>query len=80
MPTNFQAAQGAYTTSLKIDFKKSLFTPSVVLIRGKVVKKEGKRLLVKGSFEDKDGHVLAVADGLWVMVNRDIGRWTDSKL
>ncbi|PVH83888.1 hypothetical protein DL98DRAFT_105009 [Cadophora sp. DSE1049] len=77
---NLQAAQGAYTVSLKVDFKKPLFTPSVVLVRGKVVKKEGKRLIVKGSFEDKDGNVLAVADGLWIMVNRDIGRWTDAKL
>ncbi|KAG4412344.1 hypothetical protein IFR04_014523 [Cadophora malorum] len=77
---NLQAAQGAYTASLKVDFKKPLFTPSVLLVRGKVVKKEGKRLIVKGSFEDKDGNVLAVADGLWIIVNRDIGRWTDSKL
>ncbi|KAH7357118.1 HotDog domain-containing protein [Rhexocercosporidium sp. MPI-PUGE-AT-0058] len=77
---NLQAAQGAYTASLKVDFKKPLYTPSVVLVRGKVQKKEGRRLIVKGSFEDKDGNVLAVADGLWVMVNRDIGRWTDSKL
>ncbi|KAG4437831.1 hypothetical protein IFR05_006677 [Cadophora sp. M221] len=77
---NMQAAQGAYTASLKVDFKKPLYTPSVVLVRGKVVKKEGRRLIVEGSFEDRDGNVLAVADGLWVMVNRDIGRWTDSKL
>ncbi|KAH7407284.1 HotDog domain-containing protein [Cadophora sp. MPI-SDFR-AT-0126] len=77
---NLQAAKGTYTVSLKVDFKKPLFTPSVVLVRGKVVKKEGKRLIVKGSFEDKHGNVLAVADGLWIMVNRDIGRWTDSKL
>jgi len=45
-----------------------------------VVKKEGKKLFLKGSFEDKDGNILAEADGIWIMVNKDIGRWTDAKL
>jgi len=76
---NMQAAQGAYTVSLTLNFKKPLFTPSVILARGKVVKKEGRKLSLKGSFEDKDGNVLAEAEGTWIMVNRDIGRWTDVK-
>ncbi|CZT06241.1 uncharacterized protein RCO7_03282 [Rhynchosporium graminicola] len=74
---NLQAAQGAFTASLKVDFKKPLYTPSVVLVRGKVQKKKGKQVFVNGSVEDKDGNVLASAEGLFIMVDRDIGRWTD---
>ncbi|CZR52686.1 uncharacterized protein PAC_02563 [Phialocephala subalpina] len=73
---NLQAAQGAFTASLKVDFKRPLYTPSVVLARGQVIKKEGKKLSLKGSFEDKDGNILATSEGTWIMVNRDIGRWT----
>jgi len=73
---NLQAAQGAFTVSLKVDFKKPLYTPSVVLARGQVVKKEGKKLSLRGSFEDKDENILATSEGTWIMVDRDIGRWT----
>lgn len=31
---------------------------------------------MRGSFEDKDGNILAEATGLWLMVERNIGRWT----
>lgn len=40
------------------------------------MKKEGKKLSLRGSFEDKDGNILAVSEGTWIMVDRDIGRWT----
>jgi acyl-CoA thioesterase FadM len=63
-----------------VNFKKPLFTLSVVLARGRVVKKEERKLSLKGSFEDKDGNILAEAEGTWISVNRDIGRWTDAKL
>jgi hypothetical protein len=39
-----------------------------------VVKKEGKKLHLRGSFQDKDGNVLAESRGIWI-----IGRWTDKK-
>ncbi|KAE8450794.1 hypothetical protein EG329_005707 [Mollisiaceae sp. DMI_Dod_QoI] len=76
---NLQAAQGAFTASLKVDFKKPLYTPSIILARGQVVKKEGKKLSLKGSFEDKDGNILTTSEGTWIMVNRDIGRWTTAE-
>ena len=64
---------------MTVKFKKPLYTPKVVLARGKVVKKEGKKLSLKGSFEDEDGNVLAEAEGIWIIVDRDVGRWTDAK-
>jgi acyl-CoA thioesterase FadM len=57
-----------------VKFKKPLFTPKVVLVRGQVVKREGKKLSLKGSFEDEKGNILAESEGTWIMVNRDIGR------
>ncbi len=44
-----------------------------------MVKKQGRKLSLKGSFEDKNGNILAEADGTWIMVNKDIGRWTDGQ-
>lgn len=45
-----------------------------------MVEKKGRKLSVKGSFADGEGNVLAEADGVWVMVDRDVGRWTDAKM
>jgi acyl-CoA thioesterase FadM len=64
---------------LTVNFKKPLYTPKVLLARGKVVKKEGKKLSVQGSFEDEEGNTLAEATGIWVIVDREVGRWTDAK-
>ena len=63
---------------MTVNFKKPLFTPSVVLVRGQVTKRSGRKLTVKGNFEDKDGNILATADGTWIMVNRDVGRTTNA--
>lgn len=73
---NIRAAQGAFTAFLTVNFKKPLYTPQIVLVRGRCVKKEGKKLHMVGSFEDSEGNVLAEATGLWLCVERDIGRWT----
>lgn len=71
---------GALTAALTVRFKKPLYTPSVVVVGGRVVEKKGRKLSVKGSFADGEGNVLAEADGVWVMVDRDVGRWTDAKM
>ena len=59
---------------LMVKFKKPLYTPSVVVVRGRVVKREGRKLSLRGSFEDMEGSVLAEAEGTWIMVSRDVGR------
>lgn len=65
---------GAYTASLNIKFKKPMFTPAIVVCRGRVVKKDGRKAYVTGSFEDKDGVVLTEAEGEWALMDRDVGR------
>lgn len=63
-----------------------MFTPAVVACRGRVAKVDGRKIYVKGSFEDKDGETLTEADGLWISMERSVGRsnvlgkGSDSKL
>jgi acyl-coenzyme A thioesterase PaaI-like protein len=59
---------------LTVKFKRPLYTPKFVLARGKVVKKEGKKLSLQGSFEDEGGNILAEAEGTWIIVDKNVGR------
>lgn len=60
---------GAITAYLNVAWKKPLVTPAVTLCKGRVVKKEGRKVFVKGSFHDSEGAVLAEAEGLWILLN-----------
>ncbi|KAI1377777.1 Thioesterase/thiol ester dehydrase-isomerase [Hypoxylon crocopeplum] len=71
---NFQAPHGAYTVSFTTNFRRAVRTPQVVLIRGRVVRKDGRKLYVKGTMEDKDGNIMAEGDGLWLAMNKNVGR------
>ena len=66
--------QGAYTVNLNMSHQKTLITPSVVVVRGCVAKKEGRKLQMKGSFEDEKGETIAGAEGLWIMMGKNVGR------
>ena len=72
--TRFLVDYGAYTASLDIKFKKPIFTPAIVVCRGRVVKKQGRKAFVIGSFEDKDGVVLTEAEGVWSLMDHNVGR------
>jgi len=43
-------------------------TPAVTLCKGRVVKKEVRKVFVKGAFYDSEGAVLAEAEGLWILL------------
>lgn len=58
------------TAYLKVDYKKPMNTPGVVLCRAWVEKKEGKKLLVKGTIQDGEGTVLSTSEGLFIIVDR----------
>jgi acyl-CoA thioesterase FadM len=55
-------------------YHKPINSPQIVVIRGKVAKREGKKLLVKGSIEDSEGTVLTEAEALWLTVNKGL-KW-----
>ena len=63
-----ESEHGAITAYLNVAWKKPLFTPSVTLCRGRVLKKEGRKVFVKGSFHDSEGSMLAEAEGLWILL------------
>ncbi|KAK6852761.1 hypothetical protein PG995_011312 [Apiospora arundinis] len=71
---NFQAANGAYTVRFTTNYRRPVRTPQVVLVRGRVIKREGRKLHLRGSMEDKNGEVLAEADGIWVCMAENVGR------
>ncbi|KAK4146791.1 HotDog domain-containing protein [Dichotomopilus funicola] len=48
-------SQFAFTASLKVDFKKPVKLPGVVLVRSRVVKKEGRKIYVRGTIENEAG-------------------------
>ncbi|KAI0171854.1 Thioesterase/thiol ester dehydrase-isomerase [Hypoxylon sp. FL1284] len=71
---NFQTEHGAYTVSFTTRYRRAVSPPQVVLIRGRVVRKEGRKLHLRGTIEDKDGNIMAEAEGLWISMSRNVGR------
>lgn len=58
------------TAYLRVDYKKPLRTPNVVLCRAWAERREGRKLYVKGSMEDGNGNVVSVSEGLFIVVDR----------
>jgi acyl-coenzyme A thioesterase PaaI-like protein len=58
------------TAYLKVDYKKPLKTPNVVLCRAWGERREGKKLYVRGTMEDGEGNVLSTSEGLFIVLDR----------
>ncbi|KAK4193721.1 HotDog domain-containing protein [Podospora australis] len=72
---NFQVpAHGAYTVQFNTSFKRPIKVPQAVLVRGRVVQKKGRKLMVRGAIEDAQGNLMAEAEGLWIAMDRNVGR------
>ncbi|KAI4870055.1 Thioesterase/thiol ester dehydrase-isomerase [Hypoxylon rubiginosum] len=71
---NFQSEHGAYTVSFTTRFRRAVSPPEIVLIRGRVVRKEGRKLHLRGTIEDKDGNIMAEGEGLWIAMSKNVGR------
>ncbi|KAG9242229.1 thioesterase family protein-like protein [Calycina marina] len=61
------------TAYLKVDYKKPVTTPSIVLCRAWVEKTEGKKLFLRGTVENGE-EVLSIAEGLFIVMPRKILR------
>ena len=57
------------TAFLNVQYKKPVRTPGIILARGKVVKREGRKLWGKGTIEDGEGGVLATSEALFIIVD-----------
>ncbi|KAI0150398.1 HotDog domain-containing protein [Xylariaceae sp. FL1272] len=71
---NFHAPNGAYTASFTTEYRQAIQLPQVVLIRGRVTKKVGRKIYAHGTIEDKDGNILCEGHGMWLAMGKDIGR------
>ncbi|KAF8053825.1 thioesterase superfamily protein [Tricharina praecox] len=68
MATGSAVVALAFTAYLNVTFRKPVPTPSVVLCRGWLVRREGRKLFIRGTVEDGEGGVYAEADSLFVEV------------
>ncbi|OTA96148.1 hypothetical protein M434DRAFT_28236 [Hypoxylon sp. CO27-5] len=71
---NFQAKHGAYTITFTTNFRRAVNPPQVILIRGRVVRVDGRKIHVRGTVEDKDGNIMAEGSGIWLAMHRHVGR------
>lgn len=60
-----------YTANLNVSYRAPVPTPGDLLIKTWLVSRQGRKWYSKGQLTDRDGNVLAEADGLWVTVRRD---------
>ena len=58
------------TASLKVDYKKPVRTPAIVLCRAWVEKRQGRKLWIRGNIEDGEGTVMSTGEGLFIIVER----------
>lgn len=56
--TTSALANGAYTVRFTTNMRRPVRTPQIVLVRGRVIKRDGRKLHVRGSMEDKNGESL----------------------
>ncbi|KAK4107051.1 hypothetical protein N656DRAFT_720865 [Canariomyces notabilis] len=56
----------AVTVQINTNFRKTINLPQVLLVRARVVKKEGRKIYVRASIENKDGNIMAESDGLFI--------------
>ncbi|KAI0111927.1 HotDog domain-containing protein [Daldinia grandis] len=67
---NAQASNGAYTVRFTTHYHHAIRLPQILLVRGRVVRRDGRKIYVRGTLEDKDGTVMAEGDGVWLAIGR----------
>lgn len=60
-----------FTANLNVSYRAPVPTPAELLVKMWLVSRVGRKWFSKGQITDKDGKVLAEADGLWVTARRD---------
>lgn len=56
------------TAFIKVDFKRPLPTPSIVLCRSTLTRRQGRKMWMKSSIEDGEGLVFATGESLFLEV------------
>jgi acyl-coenzyme A thioesterase PaaI-like protein len=58
------------TAYLKVDYKKPVPTPGLVLCRAWIERTEGRKIFGRGTVEDGEGTVMATGEALFVVVEK----------
>lgn len=59
------------TAQMDLKFKKSVPVPGVVLCRSVIVRREGKKLWVRGTIEDGEGTVFCESESFWIAKGKE---------
>lgn len=51
---------------MKVDYRIPVSTPGIILVKGRIVRQEGRKSWVKGSVEDGRGLIYAEGEGLFL--------------
>lgn len=62
------------TAYLKVDYKKPVLTPAVVLCRAWVERREGRKMYGRGTLEDGQGGIMAMGEALFLVVEKVTGK------
>ena len=60
-----------YTANLNVSYRAPIPTPGELLVKTWLVSRQGRKWFSKGQIYDKNGLLLAEADGLWVVARRE---------
>ena len=71
-----EARESIYTVELKTTYRAAVPTPSDVLVRCWLARRDGRKWYSRGQIVDQDGVVMTEAEGVWVSTKRK----TDEKL
>ncbi|KAI1806172.1 HotDog domain-containing protein [Daldinia bambusicola] len=67
---NAQTTHGAHTARFTTHYRRPIRVPQILLIRGRAIRKVGRKIDVRGTLEDKDGNILAEGEGVWIAIQR----------
>ena len=60
------------TAYLNVDYKAPVRTPSIILVRAWLEKREGRKLWAKGTIEDGNGNVFTKGNALFIIIDPKI--------
>ena len=65
-----QPDKSTMTAYLKVDYKKPVPTPGLVLCRAWIETTEGRKMFGRGTVEDGEGTVMATGEALFVVIEK----------
>jgi thioesterase superfamily protein 4 len=64
------AKMSTMTAYLKVDYKKPMKTPAIILCRAWVERREGKKIYVRGTIETEKGVISSLGEGLFIIIEK----------